>query len=186
MRRRTERTCVVCLILLVLCTVGRAAEKAGYELAFSTYVGGERWEHARDICTDSDGNIYVVGGTASCDFPTSPGAYDRTFDVAGKQIGPAGLCDAFVMKFSPDGKLIWSTLLGGPNYDRAYAVEIDRKGDVYVAGRAGQGFPVSEGAFQKEYGGSRYNGFYGSENGFVAKLSPDGNKLMLYQDLQSN
>jgi hypothetical protein len=82
------------------------------------------------------------------------------------------------MKFSPDGKLFWSTLLGGPNYDRAYAIEVDRKGNVYVAGRAGPGFPVSEGAFQTEYGGTRYNGFYGSQNGFVAKLAPDGDKLI--------
>jgi hypothetical protein len=162
----------------VLLSLG--AHAAGYELAFSTYVGGKSWEHARDVCTDNDGNLYVVGGTSSPDFPTTPGAYDRTFDMGGKQIGPAGLCDAFVMKLSPEGRLIWSTLLGGPNYDRAYAVEVDRKGDVYVAGagRAGPGFPVSEGAFQTEYGGSRYNNFYGSQNGFVAKLSPDGDELI--------
>ncbi len=178
MRRWSERTCVVCLILAMRSTVGHAAEKDTCELAFSTYVGGQSWEHARDICTDNDGNIYVVGGTASLDYPTTPGAYDRTFHADGKQIGAAGLCDAFVMKFSPEGELIWSTLLGGPNYDRAYAVEVDGKGDVYVAGRAGPGFPVSEGAFQTEYGGSHYNGFYGSQNGFVAKLGPDGDKLI--------
>ena len=36
-------------------------------------------------------------------------------------------------------RLLWSTLLGGPNYDRAYAVEVDDRGYVYVAGRAGPG-----------------------------------------------
>ena len=93
MKRWTNRTCVVCLILPVLFTVGHAGGEESYELAFSTYVGGERWEHARDICTDKDGNIYVVGGTSSRDFPTTPGAYDRTFHADGKQIGAAGLCD---------------------------------------------------------------------------------------------
>jgi len=156
----------------------QAAEKASYELAFSTYLGGARWEHARDVCTDRDGNVYVVGGTSSRDFPTTPGAFGRTFHIGGKQIGQAGLCDAFVTKFSPEGKLLWSTLLGGPNYDRAYAVEVDPQGDPVVAGRAGPGFPVTEGAFQTEYGGSHYNGFYGSQNGFVAKLSPNGDKLI--------
>lgn len=61
---------------------------------------------------------------------------------------------------------------------RAYGVEVDAKGNVYVAGRAGPGFPVTAGAFQTEYGGSRYNEFYGSQNGFVAKLSPDGGRLI--------
>ena len=166
--------CAACLIWALPSLDVVASGAGGYELVFSTYVGGKSWEHARDVCCDKDGNVYMVGGTASRDFPTTPGAYDRTFDAGGKQIGGAGLCDAFVMKFSPEGKLIWSTLLGGPNCDRAYGVEVDREGCVYVAGRAGPGFPVSEGAFQTEYGGSNYNGFYGSQNGFVAKLSPTG------------
>ncbi len=178
MKLWTESVCVVCLFWAGLSLATHAAEEESYELAFSTYVGGKCWEHARDICTDNDGNFYVVGGTSSHDFPTTPGAYDRTFHADGKQIGAAGLCDAFVLKFSTDGALIWSTLLGGPNYDRAYAVEVDGKGNVYVSGRAGPGFPTSDDAFQPEYGGSHYNGFYGSQNGFVAKFSPDGDKLI--------
>jgi hypothetical protein len=149
-----------------------------YDLVFSTHLGGSRWEHARDIFADASGHIYVVGGTASTDFPTTPGACDRTFNGGGDKTGPAGPCDAFVSKFSPGGKLVWSTLLGGPNYDRTYAVEVDARGFVYVAGRAGPGFPVSPDAFQPEYGGSGYNGFYGDQNGFVAVLAPDGSRVV--------
>ncbi len=178
MRTSTGIICALCLIWAGFLATAHPAEAGGYELAFSTYVGGQNWEHARDICTDSEGNIYVVGGTASRDFPTTPGAYDRNFHADGKEIGEAGLCDAFVTKFSREGKLIWSTLLGGPNYDRAYGVEVDRNGNVHVAGRAGPGFPVTAGAFQTEYRGTRYNEFYGSQNGFVAKLSPDGGRLI--------
>jgi hypothetical protein len=149
-----------------------------YDLVFSTYLGGGKWEHARDVFADPAGNVYVVGGTASPDFPTTPGVLDRTFNAGGKNIGPAGQCDAFIAKFSSQGKLIWSTFLGGPNYDRAYAVEVDAAGCVYVAGRAGPGFPVTPGAFQTQYGGSAYNDFYGQQNGFVAKLAPDGTRLL--------
>ncbi len=158
-------------------TVLRSADEE-YGVAFSTYVGGSNWEHARDVFADRDGNVYMVGGTASRDYPTTPGAYDQEFNDGGKQLGAAGQCDAFVSKFDPAGRLIWSTLLGGPNYDRAYAVEVDAMGFVYVAGRAGPGFPVTDGAFQTKYGGSRYNGFYGSQNSFAAKLSPDGRRLI--------
>ena len=166
-----------CSFFIVGSCVSLYADEA-YELVFSTYFGGSSWEHARDVCVDNQGNVYMVGGTASADFPTTPGAYDRTFHSGGRALGAAGQCDAFVVKFDASGKLLWSTLLGGPNYDRAYGVEIDKVGNVVIAGRAGPGFPVTAGAFQTEYGGSGYNNFYGSQNGFVAKLSADGRKLI--------
>jgi hypothetical protein len=140
-----------------------------YDLAFSTYFGGSQWEHARDVCADARGNVYVCGGTASHDFPTTPGAYDRTFnsgDTSGQE------CDAFICKFGPDGRLIWSTYLGSPGYDRAYGIEVDAQGYVYVAGRAGRGFPVTPGAFQPAFQGYNGGGYGGFQNGFVAKLAP--------------
>lgn len=147
-----------------------------YSIEFSTFLGGSDWEHGRDICVDYDGNIYIVGGTQSADFPTTDGAFQRKHDVSGKRVGSGGHCDAFVSKFSADGKLLWSTLLGGPNYDRAYAVEVDRSGNVYVSGRGGPGFPVTDGAFQTEFRGTD-NGIYGMQNAFLAKLKPDGSSL---------
>jgi hypothetical protein len=83
--------------------------------------------------------------------------------------------DVFVTKLRLDGTIAWSTFLGGPNYDRAYAVEIDADGAIYVAGRAGAGFPTTPGALQVEFAGDRDpNGAYGPQDGFVAKLSADG------------
>jgi hypothetical protein len=151
--------------------------KINFSLDFSTYFGGDNFEHARDICVDAQGNIYVVGGTSSSNFPTTPGAYDRTFDNTGTQIGSAGHLDAFVAKFNANGQLIWSTYLGGPNYDRAYGVEVDSKGYVYVAGRAGPGFPTTANAFQSTFSGVDA-GIYGMQNAFVAKLSADGSSLV--------
>jgi len=148
-----------------------------YDLVFSTYIGGSDWEHARDVFADSQGNIYITGGTASTDFPTTPGAYCTKFNGGGKD--SPGMCDVFVMKFGPTGELIWSTLLGGPNYDRAYGIEVDEQGYVYVCGRAGTGFPTTKGAFQPDFNGSKDpSSSYGKQNGFVAKLSPDGSQLI--------
>jgi len=45
------------------------------------------WEHARDVCVDGEGNVYVAGGTASADFPTTAGALQRTQDKTGAQVG---------------------------------------------------------------------------------------------------
>jgi uncharacterized repeat protein (TIGR01451 family) len=147
-----------------------------YDLEFSTYIGGTGGEMIRDVCADSDGNSYITGGTKSADFPTTPGAYDRSFDSSGDQVGSEGPMEAFVTKFDADGNLVWSTFLGGPNYDRAYAIEVDSQGYVYVAGRAGPGFPVKN-AFQSTFQGAD-QGIYGWQNAFVAKLMPDGSDVV--------
>jgi len=138
---------------------------------WATFWGGTDEDQVRDLATDARGNIYAVGGTSSNDFPTTPGAFDRTHDDSPN--GTVKHYDVFVTKFDSTGKLIWSTLLGGPGYDRAYAVEVDAQGFVYIAGRAGVGFPVTPGAAQTTFQGGAVP-LYGEEDGFVCKLRPDG------------
>ncbi len=161
-------------VLFLLIGVSGAWAQENFDVGFSTYMGGSNWEHARDVFVDGQGNIYIVGGTASTDFPTTAGAYSRALSTGND---PAfGPCDAFVCKFGPDGQLIWSTYLGGPGYDRAYGVEVDSQGYVYVSGRAGQSFPVKN-AFQPAFDGVD-NGSYGMQNAFAAKILPDGSDLV--------
>ena len=174
MKRRLLSLSVWCLFCTLVLAWPLLADES-YVLSFSTYIGGTAWEHARDVCVDINGNVYVCGGTASRDFPTTLGSYDRTFNFGDKS---GEECDAFVCKFGPDGTLIWSTYLGGPGYDRAYGIEVDAQGYVYVAGRAGRDFPTSPGAFQPMFQGYNGGGYGGFQNGFVAKLSPDGSKLV--------
>ncbi len=102
-----------------------------YALDFSTYLGGQAGDQLRDVAVDGAGNIYVAGGTSSTGFHRTVGSPHQ------------GAMDAMVMKFNPSGQLAWSRLLGGPSYDRAYAIEVDDDGNVYVAGRAGPGFPTT-------------------------------------------
>ncbi len=156
------------------------ARADGYELAFSTYLGGSGGEDtARAVAVDAEGNIYVAGGTRSADFPTTSGAYSRTYDGSGGSSGQRGPMDVFVTKLDPRGRIVWSTLLGGPNYDRAYTVRVDARGFVYVAGRAGEGFPTTPQTVQPAFAGdAERNGAYGKQDGFITKLSPDGSKIV--------
>ena len=151
-----------------------------YQLDLSTFLGGNNFEQARDLAIDQQGNIYITGGTSSPNFPVTTGAFNTVYNNTGSNtVGNWGPMMAFVSKFSPQGDLIWSTFLGGPNYDRAYGIEVDDQGYVYVGGRAGEDFPVTPGAFQTDFvKGGPINNLYGHQNGFVAKLTPDGSDLV--------
>lgn len=48
---------------------------AGSGLVYSTYLGGSTQDQLNGIAVDSNGNAYVVGGSLSTDFPTTPGAF---------------------------------------------------------------------------------------------------------------
>jgi hypothetical protein len=77
-----------------------------------TYVGGNDYDAAFGIATDSTG-LYITGTTASTNFPHAPSkrADDR---------------DVFVtkMRFS-DGAILYSTLVGGTSLDVGNAIAVD-------------------------------------------------------------
>ena len=136
---------------------------------FSTYFGGNAFDFVRDVAVDSNGNVYVAGGSRSSDLPTTGGTAQPSF---------AGVEDAFVAKLGPQGQLLWATYLGGPSLDRAYAVELDPQNNVVIAGRAGSGFPVTAGALQTQFQGGTPGPVYPAQDGFVAKLNgANGTKL---------
>ena len=130
---------------------------------YSTYLGSPGWDVANDVAVDLYGSAYVVGLTQSGAFPTTPGAFDTTF---------AGVQDAFVVKLNASGSsLIYSGLLGGNFDDQAQAVAVDVFGAAYVAGQTGSAdFTTTAGAFDRTRGGNW--------DGFVAKVSPDGSRLI--------
>ncbi|MFN3195931.1 MAG: SBBP repeat-containing protein [Chlorobiota bacterium] len=169
------------ILITFMIAILSAYSKDRYSHTYSTYLGGSNFEQARDIAVDKDGNIYIVGGTSSSDFPVTKGAAITEYNDAGSpSVGNWGPMMAFVSKFAPDGSLIWSTYVGGPSYDRAYAVEVDNEGYVYIGGRAGEDFPTTTGAAQEIFDDDRdwKNNLYGKQNGFVTKLAPDGTEIV--------
>jgi Beta-propeller repeat len=65
---------------------------SGTALIFSTFLGGADDDAGNSIAVDTSRNIYVTGTTASVNFPTTPGVFQRV---------KAGNGDSFVAKF-PD------------------------------------------------------------------------------------
>jgi hypothetical protein len=132
-------------------------------LTFATYWGGTGGDLGTGMAVDSSNNGYVSGWTESPDFPTTAGALQTTLN---------GTQNAFVAKFSPQGALLYSTLLGSAaTYGQAIAV--DSLGSAYVTGQtnaSGPGAPAG--------GAQPTNG--GGLDAFVAKLNPSGTALTYF------
>jgi hypothetical protein len=60
------------------------------ELSYSTYLGGNNVDYSEDITRDMVDNAYLVGYTASSDFPTTPGVHSSNHN---------GSYDLFMTKF---------------------------------------------------------------------------------------
>lgn len=141
----------------------------GTALVYSTLLGGaETW--AAGIAVDRDGSAYVTGihqGAGAGNFPTTPGAFDTTYNG-----GFFLQSDAFVTKLDPTGSaLVYSTFLGGGRGDEiGEAIVIGEDGRAYVVGRTDSAdFPTTPGALQPALAGGY--------DAFVTVLDANGEAL---------
>ncbi|MFO0984366.1 MAG: hypothetical protein U1E76_22015 [Planctomycetota bacterium] len=135
-------------------------------LVFSTFLGGTGDDVATAVAVDPTGALLVTGDTESADFPTTPGAYDTSFNGTGGYFG-----DVFVTKVSADGTiLLYSTFLGGLADDAATGIAIDATGAALVTGWTNSAdFPATPGAYETTLGGGA--------DAFLASVSADGSAL---------
>jgi len=98
---------------------------AGSPLIYSTYLGGSGTEEAEAIAVDAGGNAYIVGITASLNFPIANGL--QTINAGGD--------DGFVAKLNAAGSaLVYSTYLGRSGSDEALGIAVASSGDAHVTG----------------------------------------------------
>ncbi|MCE5200112.1 MAG: SBBP repeat-containing protein [Armatimonadota bacterium] len=135
----------------------------GSSILYSTFLGGSSSESGETIAVDATGCAYAAGKTKSIDFPTTPEAYRKTL---------AGVENAFVVKLNQTcTQFVYSTYLGGNQYECPESVIPDSGGNAYVAGRThSPDFPVTPGAYD-----SAFNGGY---DGFAIKINPEGSGLV--------
>lgn len=113
----------------------------GSNLIYSTYLGGNSSDAAYAIALDSANNAYVTGFTYSTNFPVTTNALLTRLACSNNIYVNA---NAFVAEITNGGgALVYSTFLGGTNYDVGKGITIDSANDVYVAGyTASFNFPV--------------------------------------------
>ena len=133
---------------------------SGHTLLYSTYVGGSDNDYGNSIALGPDGTIYVTGVTFSRNFPTVS-AYNSTYGGNG---------DVFILRFPVNGNgLVYSTFVGGSNYDYGSSIAVDSSGSVYVTGSTDSGNFPTKNAYNSTFGGN--------QDVFVFKLYPDNNTL---------
>jgi hypothetical protein len=149
----------------------------GSSLNYLTYLGANSdptnaFAEPSGIAADKDGEAYVFGLTDSQYYPTTKGSYQPSCGTPHFDECSA----AFVTKLNASGSdLVWSTMFadqigGADGISAAGQIQLDAEGDVYIAGNA-------EGFYQfpqvNPIQPSRGNG-----QPFVAKLNPEGSKLL--------
>ncbi len=135
----------------------------GSDLVYSSFVGGTGFDLANDIDIDSSGAAYVTG-QAGDGFPTTPSAFDPSFN---------GDNDAFATKLNPAGsELVYSTYLGGSGGDYGDGIAVDLRGVAHVTGGtddASTDFPTTPGAFDTSHNGLG--------DAFLTAVAPSGASL---------
>jgi hypothetical protein len=126
-------------------------------LKYSTYLGGNNDDVGEEISADSSGNVYVVGHTDSTNFPTQ-NPYQGNLSA---------LTDAFITKLhTSTNTLVYSTYLGGSNFDYGTGIDIDSTGFASIVGTTySNNLPVFAALFPN---------LNGIQDAFVARLNPSG------------
>src|SRR2546422_613382 len=114
--------------------------------------------HVRHIPRGDEQRLQWGSGFHSADFPTTPGAFDRTFN------GSFSVYDGAVVRLDPAGStLMYSTFLGGTGSDIPYGLALDSGGNASITGTTGSpDFPTTPDALDRTLNGSL--------DAFLAKL----------------
>ncbi|MCP4138412.1 MAG: hypothetical protein GY754_46045 [bacterium] len=111
-------------------------------------------DYPRDIAIDESGNIYVTGYTS--------GDFDGNTS--------AGAEDIILVKYNANGEKQWSRQLGTTGIDFAFAMAVNKEGDIYLTGRT-----------DGDLSGNAEAATIGTANIFLVKYNSSGEKLLTQQ-----
>ncbi len=143
----------------------------GKKILYSTFLGGEGIDTVNAMYIEPAGaNIYLVGGTTSARYPTTPNAY-QNFLNGGQPIAR----DGFISKINANGQLVYSTFFGGNGDDQLNGVVGDEAGNIYVIGTVSStNMPTTVDALQANaaggQGGEPYDAFIAHVSGFSNRV----------------
>ena len=139
----------------------------GKTLVYCTYLGGQWADGVDALAIDANGNVAVMGATASTDFPLTANAYRSTIGEVDSM---------FVTELNAQGNgLIYSTYFGQSQVILDLSLEgngiaIDSTGKIVIAGQALVNSPDSPADLPIK--NAAQSNFGGQMDAFVAKFDP--------------
>jgi hypothetical protein len=124
---------------------------------WGTYYGGSALDEGSAVCSDSFGNVCIVGYTNSTNNIASAGSHQSS--MLGSQ-------PAFLVKFNGSGVRQWGTYYGGGN-ELGILVCSDPSGNVYLGGRTNSTNNIST-------TGSHQASWAGTSDVFLVKFNTSG------------
>jgi hypothetical protein len=146
--------------------------ETGNGLEYCSFLGGTDHEWALAVDVDAEGYCYTTGWTDSEDFPVKNAAFSTNFSSG--QVN-----DVFITKFNTNGSdLVYSTYMGGTDYERAYDIKTQENGRCFVAGYTkSDDFHIVN---------TSHSTHYGSQCGFIALLNSTGSGFIFSSYLEVN
>jgi hypothetical protein len=109
------------ILSIILLINAESVAQAGFDVNLLRFGGGTVHDHGRAIAVDDDGNIYVAG------------FFEGTATFQGVSVATAGNRDGFLLKYDPNGSLLWLRRMGGTDLDEIRGIAVSGT-DVYVVG----------------------------------------------------
>ena len=130
---------------------------------WSSYFGGPLLDYGFGLNMDANANLFMTGYTTSTSGLATIGAYQTVYG--------GSTYDAYLVKWTSAGSVLWATYFGGSQNDIGYSTAIDPSGNVFLTGYTLSTNAISTtGAFQTVFGG-------GTMDAYLAKFSPTGTRL---------
>ena len=96
-------------------------------ILWATSAGGTSYDSGISICTDANGNVYVTG-----DFQSTTISFGTITLTNANNSGLDN--DVFIVKYAPNGTVLWGNSAGTAGYDRGSCVSTDTSGNVFITG----------------------------------------------------
>lgn len=136
-------------------------------LEWATYMGGSSGDFGLCASSDTAGNVYMAGITASA-------SSLNVYTLNAHQTIFGGNEDGVVTKYTAGGVLQWSTYYGGAGKEAINSITVDRQNNIIFCGYTDTSYtgivPTSGTFHQPAYGG-------GDNDVFLVKMSPTGSRL---------
>lgn len=124
-------------------------------LSWSTYLGGSNNDAAYGLRLDSNGDVYIVGGTNTASLPTTAGVLYPTYQ--------GGSHDGFITHLQNNGSLLSKlTYYGTSSFDEVFFIDLDTSNNVYIYGLTEGTITPTPGVYSNTGSGQ-----------FITKLNPD-------------